>query len=448
MIALTLDGFNAPIHNRTTEQAAKLLGKRWYQLNAGPNHIGYLINDVRLDDQGNYEFITQVSLSVLPGRNTSSKDMFRFSKAPPFDLLLAVHEEHEPTLSRSITVVPSGEMYIAELQEESSKRDISSTEIKLSFTLSDYLSLENWLNLDSPATGASKSIKTLNLRALEIQTNTLKVVRKIGKQYQVGSTDHGSPILLILDEKHIPSSIDIGRTLNLSRVTEKQALAYTNHLIKPNSFIPVNQKIVHPEQIRNIELVLSGHEYLHGNWTHFISTSDPTVLSIKNNPVDLNSPISEIPNNYPLHKDIVNLAKKATAEGKSTHEKLSLLNDFVNKYLIYSEKNEPTTLLNLLRRRTGDCTEFADLFTTMAHSLNIPAKTVFGLAYYDSEAPMFRFHAWNEVLIDGVRTTIDPTWNQFPADATHIPFSESWSALDMLIGQGNFSFTIKSIKYF
>ena len=101
----------------------------------------------------------------------------------------------------------------------------------------------------------------------------------------------------------------------------------------------------------------------------------------------------------------------------------------------------------MLTDRTGQCADYADLFTELARSLEIPAKTVFGLAYYDSETPEFRFHAWNEVSIGGERMTVDPTWGQFPADATHIAFSQSWSALSILAGQPNVKFSIKTIEY-
>ena len=78
--------------------------------------------------------------------------------------------------------------------------------------------------------------------------------------------------------------------------------------------------------------------------------------------------------------------------------------------------------LEVLRTKVGDCNEHTALFVALARSLGIPARINVGLAYVRGA---FYYHAWPEVYIDegkgrGLWLPVDPTFNQFPADATHV----------------------------
>ena len=57
----------------------------------------------------------------------------------------------------------------------------------------------------------------------------------------------------------------------------------------------------------------------------------------------------------------------------------------------------------------------------MSRAVGIPARIAVGLAYVRGA---FYYHAWPEIYIDesggrGLWLPVDPTFNQFPADATH-----------------------------
>jgi hypothetical protein len=72
-----------------------------------------------------------------------------------------------------------------------------------------------------------------------------------------------------------------------------------------------------------------------------------------------------------------------------------------------------------LRTRTGDCNEHAFLFAGMMRSLGVDTEIVTGIAYVP-RLNRFGYHAWNEVKFGELMIPIDATWQQFPADATHI----------------------------
>ena len=76
----------------------------------------------------------------------------------------------------------------------------------------------------------------------------------------------------------------------------------------------------------------------------------------------------------------------------------------------------------VLRTKVGDCNEHTALFVAMSRSLGIPSRINVGLVFVHGA---FYYHAWPEVYLDegggrGLWLPVDPTFNQFPADATHV----------------------------
>ena len=76
----------------------------------------------------------------------------------------------------------------------------------------------------------------------------------------------------------------------------------------------------------------------------------------------------------------------------------------------------------VLRTKVGDCNEHTALYVAMARAVGLPSRIAVGLAYTRGA---FFYHAWPEVYIDegrgrGLWLPVDPTFNQFPADATHL----------------------------
>ena len=96
--------------------------------------------------------------------------------------------------------------------------------------------------------------------------------------------------------------------------------------------------------------------------------------------------------------------------------------------------------LEVLKTRVGDCNEHTTLYVAMARSLGIPARIAVGLVYLRGA---FYYHAWAEVWLDedggGLWLPVDPTLNQFPADATHVRLArgglDRQAAILGLVGQ-------------
>jgi hypothetical protein len=80
------------------------------------------------------------------------------------------------------------------------------------------------------------------------------------------------------------------------------------------------------------------------------------------------------------------------------------------------------TALDVLDSKRGDCNEHAVLFTALARASGIPSRVVAGVVYLDGS---FYYHAWSEIWL-GQWVAVDPTFHQFPADATHVKFVDGW----------------------
>jgi transglutaminase-like putative cysteine protease len=119
--------------------------------------------------------------------------------------------------------------------------------------------------------------------------------------------------------------------------------------------------------------------------------------------------------------EIVAEAQRVTGALKGARARAERLVRHVNDLL----EKKPTVSLpsarEVLRTRVGDCNEHTALYVALARAAGVPARIAVGLVHLHGA---FYYHAWPEVyLADGERglwLPVDPTLNQFPADATHI----------------------------
>jgi hypothetical protein len=119
--------------------------------------------------------------------------------------------------------------------------------------------------------------------------------------------------------------------------------------------------------------------------------------------------------------EIVAEAKIAIGRAVSGRARAEALTRYVNALL----DKKPTVSLpsarEVLRTKVGDCNEHTALYVAMARAIGIPARIAVGLVYVHGA---FYYHAWPEVYVEegagGLWLPVDPTLNQFPADATHL----------------------------
>jgi hypothetical protein len=119
--------------------------------------------------------------------------------------------------------------------------------------------------------------------------------------------------------------------------------------------------------------------------------------------------------------EIVAEARTAVAGASGPRERAERLVRHVNELLEKKPTVSLPSALEVLRTRVGDCNEHTALFVALARASGLPARIAVGLVYLRGG---FYYHAWPEVYVEergrALWLPVDPTLNQFPADATHL----------------------------
>ena len=230
-------------------------------------------------------------------------------------------------------------------------------------------------------------------------------------------------------------------------------------LLEAAAVIPrTTQRIPEPRDVRRIRMELAGADFsgfeldgLNQTFAHgILEQRDPQLLTAGAADPDLARYLAAEPMLESDDEEVAAAAVRAVQGVAGPRARAERLVRFVNDLL----EKKPTMSLpsarEVLRTRVGDCNEHTALYVAMARSLGIPARIAVGLAYTRGA---FYYHAWPEVYIEegrgrGLWLPVDPTFNQFPADATHLRFArggfEKQSAILPLIG--NLEITILDLE--
>lgn len=214
--------------------------------------------------------------------------------------------------------------------------------------------------------------------------------------------------------------------------------------------IPVNAKIENPTAISYLKVRISGIDSNSINLNTQRQKFAAGVLEIKKEwSIDKNSksiyklPYSRDDQGDYLkssalvqsdNPDIITIAKKIINKTDDPVLASNMLANWVYTKLEKTPTISIPSAIEVLRTKRGDCNEHAILFAALARAVGIPTKIAVGLVYQNG---YFFYHAWNEVFL-GEWVSIDPTFNQFPADVTHIKLAEGdvweWLKITNVVG--------------
>ena len=205
-------------------------------------------------------------------------------------------------------------------------------------------------------------------------------------------------------------------------------------LLQAAAVVPaMRRRIDEPRDVRLLRLELNGADLTHadlqgGGQTvrgSTIELIDPQSLE----PGPVEDDIDEYLKAEPfIESDAPEIraeAEKAVAGTVETRARAEKLTRYVNGLLDKKPTISLPSARDVLRTKVGDCNEHTALYVAMARSIGIPARIAVGLTYVRGISGAFYYHAWPEVYIDegdgrGLWLPVDPTLNEFPADATHL----------------------------
>lgn len=248
--------------------------------------------------------------------------------------------------------------------------------------------------------------------------------------------------------------------MGLISVVETQeqatALAVSNgmqqDMLQAAAIVPTmgrNQRIVEPRDVKKMHLRLIGatlvKDEVDGSGQtvngESIELLDPRDLKPMPAPSDLDRYLHAEPFLESDAPEIRAAAERMVAGVTGVRDRAERLTREVNAMIDKKPTMSLPSALEVLRTKVGDCNEHTALFVALARSLRIPARINVGVVYVRGA---FYYHAWPEVYVDegnarGLWLPVDPTLNQFPADATHLRLArgglDQQAAILPMIGQ-------------
>jgi transglutaminase superfamily protein len=202
-------------------------------------------------------------------------------------------------------------------------------------------------------------------------------------------------------------------------------------LLQAAAVVPVmKQRIDDPRDVLRLRLRLEGADLSHPDLQgagqsiagNVIEIRDPRRLSAHPADPDVRRYLAPEPLIESDAAEIVAETERAVGGITGARARAEQLTRYVNGLL----EKKPTVSLpsarEVLRTKVGDCNEHTSLYVAMARAAGIPARVAVGLVYVRGA---FYYHAWPEVYLTegasrGLWLPVDPTFNQFPADATHL----------------------------
>jgi hypothetical protein len=118
------------------------------------------------------------------------------------------------------------------------------------------------------------------------------------------------------------------------------------------------------------------------------------------------------------HPRLIAQARRILGSERDAVQATRLLLDWTYTTLAKEPSLGVPTALDVLEHQKGDCNEHAVLFTALARAAGLPARIAAGVVYLHGA---FYYHAWSEVWL-GQWVSVDPVFQQFPADVTHLKF--------------------------
>jgi transglutaminase-like putative cysteine protease len=136
-------------------------------------------------------------------------------------------------------------------------------------------------------------------------------------------------------------------------------------------------------------------------------------------------PTDRLPADQP---DIVARAKEVLGGEPEPRKRMEKLIRWVSAYVEDAVTDAPSPL-DTLKSRKGNCQAHARLYASLARAAGLPTRFVSGIVNLEGKG--FLYHSWAESYVDGAWIQVDPTFDQVPADATHVKFVEGESTEEM-----------------
>jgi hypothetical protein len=293
-------------------------------------------------------------------------------------------------LSRETLVVPDSADYDAEADRWVPARydTIETWHVQQSF---GGVELESWLDPDGMVVRATSPLGySIERTAFEIAWNEYRALEGLGASAEVGAPD-------IIERSAIAVGTSLPRGDRLTGLTVRLRnvdlrgfdLDGASQELRGDTLVVVSAA---PRQAVGYELPADASEWSEElQATPLIQADDPEIRRV---------------------------AAEVVGDTKDPGVAAVRLNQWVYRSLEKEITLSVPSARQVLEAGRGDCNEHTVLYVALARAVGLPARPVAGLVYVNDR---FYYHAWPEVWLGGW-VALDPTLDQFPADASHLRF--------------------------
>ncbi len=403
----------------TAQAAKRLQAERWYRVSLHGVDVGHFRTAGRMTRAG-YSFDSELVFRLGTGPETRIAETYVFGSFAPYPLVTAEHSYETGDDAMHIGIGRNAAGLTASANGQVMALDWE-------YRMEDYVAVETWLDRVQ-AVGAELDSRSVDFDRLSLKQESWRIIDRNDTGYRLGNRDG---LIVQLDGDHVPVRLSLANLFDMTlegssrvarawRRTEPGAGARTYHVM-------IDTPLDTPRDLTRLLLRVRVADSIDENAWPMLQRDARGDLVLDNqrgdwryaDPGEIEA-LSTATALYPASDgEIQRLARRAAAGSTDPATRVEALVHFVHGYIDYAEEESARTVGNILRDRRGDCTEYANLLTTMARALGFAARTVTGLAY-DVESRSFALHNWSEVELDGRWMPVDPTWGQVPADAGHL----------------------------
>lgn len=480
--------------------AERLFGERWYAVVFHRTPIGHYRSWSGRDADGHFAFHTALHFNLTSGGETRILDQLTFHRRPPHRLLRATHTVSNGAGRVRAVVIEdgvaqvntAGQRWESKLRgaaiagaapsidagRDAARQDAAICAAEDGLTLADYLAVETWLAAGGATPGAQRRACTVDFDRLALVAQHWRVVAtgaggvEITRKSSTGawpgagippSQDaRAAATGVLLDARFAPVRMAVGGPLTLQRVADEAAARLWQReaplFADARPGAAVSAPIGDAPALKRLVLAVEGDA--DAGWLDRLDHEGGagaarllTVDADRRRPTTRGETAAALPAtlSFPAaDPELRALAAQAVGDAAGDEARAAALVRFVHGFLRYEDAAGPRSVFDAVRTRRGDCTEFADLYTTLARAVGLPARTVVGLAYRPGktvgEPGEFALHAWNDVATEGVWRGVDPTWGQTRLDATHLPI-QAEDVLAAAVALPRLTFRVVETRY-
>jgi len=281
---------------------------------------------------------------------------------------------------------------------------------------------------------ATTTIKVIGKELIEVFNKKIKGLR-------IETTFMGIKTITWLDDDYrlIKRSAPGMMNLEMIPLTREQALAEieVNEAFDLLSFVAVkvNGLMPHPQRLSYLKLELqeitSENLDLKDDYQNIMLESPLTLefrLPVIDDLPDFTLPIDEhkefLESSIYIQSDnaeIIEAANRMVGDERNAKKVVGKLVEGVYSFLKKNPTASLPSAIDVLKTKEGDCNEHSILFAALARAKGIPTKIYAGLVTFQGYT--YYYHAWCGVWL-GKWVSVDPTFNQFPADVGHLKLIE------------------------